>query len=248
LGALFPVLDWITRLKRWLMPSIALLIALSFLFAGHFLVGSDSPPPLVNSIGYWLDVDEGEANWVAFSNEFDERQTNLLVDPVRRPYTELFLEAPDNIVLTSAAPLLDFDGPRLEVLSDEWASDRRVVEVRITTSMHDRIYIIIPKDSPVLAFTMPFNGRTELAPINDYEWVLRFDGMPVEGIEISLEFSNTGPIQILLVEEKTGLPSFPSLSTQPEPGTMKSPGEFYQGIPTDFTAINRNYLIQGFNE
>jgi hypothetical protein len=68
--------------------------------------------------------------------------------------------------------------------------------------------------------------------------------MPAEGVEMTFEFSDSGPIQMLLVEEKTGLPSFPGLSTQPEPGTIKSPGEFYQGIPTDFTAINRNYSLQ----
>jgi hypothetical protein len=74
------------------------------LVAGHFLVGKESPPPPVNSIGYWLDPESGEAQWVAFigggrvdarSNtrveaafpqEMDERQLRLMVDPVRRPW------------------------------------------------------------------------------------------------------------------------------------------------------------------
>ena len=221
-----------------------MLVTLGLLLAGHFLVGKESPPPLVNPIGYWLDVDEGKAYWVAFSDILDERQANLLIDPVQRSYTELLSKAPQYSVLTSAAPLLELEGPRLEVLEDKWVSDRRVVKARVTTSMHDRVYIIIPKESPLLAITVPNNEKTELPPVADREWVLRFDGMPVEGIEISFEFSESGPIQFLLVEEKTGLPSFPGLSTQPEPGTMKSPGEFYQGIPTDFTAINRNYFIK----
>jgi hypothetical protein len=110
--------------------------------------------------------------------------------------------------------------------------------------MHDRVYIIVPKEFPVLAFTLPNNERVEVPRIDGNEWVLRFDGMPAEGVEMTFEFSDSGPIQMLLVEEKTGLPSFPGLSTQPEPGTIKSPGEFYQGIPTDFTAINRNYSLQ----
>jgi hypothetical protein len=44
-----------------------------------------------------------------------------------------------------------------------------------------------------------------------------------------------GPVDILHVEEKTGLPAFVGLARQPQPGTMPSPGEFYQGAPTDFT-------------
>jgi len=129
IGSLTPILDWIMEPKRWLLPVAAALIALGFLAAGHFLVGRDSPPPLVNSIGYWFDADDDEASWVAFvggsrtdartltqtevafPEEMDERQTALLVDPVRRPYTDLFPEAPSFSVLTSAAPVLEVDGP-----------------------------------------------------------------------------------------------------------------------------------------
>jgi hypothetical protein len=243
LGALMPILDWIMDTKRWVLPTAAVLVGVGFLLAGHFLVGKDSPPPLVNPVGYWLDVDGGEAFWVAFSDELDERQSNLLVAPTRRSYTELLSEAPRYSVLTSAAPLIDFEGLRLEVLMDEWDDDLRMVKARIYASMHDRVYIIVPEEFPVLAFTLPYDGRTELPPINGYEWVFRFDGMPVEGIEITFEFTTGEPIQFLLVEEKTGLPSFPGLSTQPDPGTMKSPGEFYQGIPTDFTALYRDIVI-----
>jgi hypothetical protein len=219
-------------------------VALGFLLAGHFLVAKDSPPPLVNPIGYWLNVDEGKAYWVTFSDELDQRQAHLLVNPVRHPYTDLLSAAPQFSVLTSLAPVMDQDGPRLEILSDGWVGDKRVVNSLVTTSMHDRVYIIVPKEFPVLAFTLPNNERVELPRIDGNEWVLRFDGMPAEGVEMTFEFSDSGPIQMLLVEEKTGLPSFPGLSTQPEPGTIKSPGEFYQGIPTDFTAINRNYSLQ----
>jgi len=247
LGALIPTLDWIVDSKRWVLPTAAVLVGVGFLLAGHFLVGKDSPPPLVNPVGYWMDADEGKAYWIAFSDELDERQSNLLVAPTRRSYTELLSEAPHYSVLTSAAPLLDFEGPRFEVLMDEWDDSLRMVKARIYASMHDRVYIIVPEEFPVRAFTLPYDGRTELPPINGYEWVFRFDGMPEEGIEITFEFTIGEPIQFLLVEEKTGLPSFPGLSTQPEPGTMKSPGEFYQGIPTDFTALYRDIVISENN-
>jgi hypothetical protein len=64
-----------------------------------------------------------------------------------------------------------------------------------------------------------------------------------EAVEIIFELNSFDQFEILLVEEKTGLPSFPGFSTQPKPGTMRSPGEFYQGDATDFTAINRDYVI-----
>lgn len=253
-AAIMPALDWITGPSRWPLPAAALLAGLGFLLAGHFLVGKNSPPPLVNSIGYWLDADGNQAHWVAFiggyrtdartttniqvafPKEMDERQMQILANPVRQPYTDVFPEAPEFSVLTSDAPLLEMDGPSLEVISDEWVKDHRVVTTRFMASMHDRLYIIIQNDS-ILGMTLPNNDRTEAAHSN--EWWLRLDGMPVEGVEIRFEFSDSHPIRFLLVEEKTGLPSFPGLVTQPEPGTMRSPGEFLQGDATDFTAVYR---------
>lgn len=237
LAAMLPALDWINSLKRWLLPASASLIALAFLLTGHFLVGKETPPPMVNPIGYWLDANDGEAYWVAWSDFFkvpDARQSDLMADPVSKPYTELFPAAPQYSITTSEAPLLELNGPRLEVHKNEWVVDRRAVTIRFTTSMHDRLYIFIPNAS-LLAITFPNNVRAELG--GSSEWKLRFDGMPVEGMEIRFEFSTSGPIQFLLLEEKTGLPSFPGLVTQPEPGTMRNPGGYDNA--QDFTAIYR---------
>ena len=104
------------------------------------------------------------------------------------------------------------------------------------------------KENPLHAISVPNNERIELPPVDNQEWMLRFDGTPTEGIEIVLEFSNPGSVQCLVVEEKTGLPVFPGLSTQPEPGTMPSPGEFHQGVPADFTAIYRRYELAALTD
>jgi len=262
LGSMMPALDWITSWKRWPLPAAALLVALAFMLAGHLLVGRESPPPLVNPIGYWLDANTEEACWITFTGgyrvdshttrdhlvavpeELDERQSRLLVNPTPRLYTDVFEQAPPYSVQTSEAPMLDLAGPELELVDDAWLGDRRLTRVRVTASMHDRLYVIIPDEVSVLALTIPHNERAEMAP-HDTEFVLRFDGMPVEGFEVVFETDASGQIRFLLVEERTGLPSFPGLSTQTQPGTMRSPGEFYQGIPTDFTAIYRAFEVPG---
>jgi hypothetical protein len=108
--------------------------------------------------------------------------------------------------------------------------------------MNDRIYLIISDGAPLRSITLPGNGRTELPQV-DEEWVLRFDGMPVEGIEIGLESRSSEPFQVVIVEEKTGLPPFAGLDLEPVPGTMPSPGEYDQGIPADFTAMYRSFVV-----
>jgi hypothetical protein len=255
-GSMIPALDWITAPRRWPMPVAAFLTALAILIAGHFLVGRNSPPAWVNSIGYWMNADDDQAYWVAFiggtridsrattsyemsfPEEMDARQLRVMVDPVRRPYTDLFPAAPSFSVLTSDAPRLAVDGPRLELLDDRWVADRRIVTARITTSTFARLYILLPEGSALLAITVPNNERMELPPVED-GWGLRFDGLYPQGVEVGFEFSGPGAIPILLVEEMTGLPSFPGLSLQPVPGTMQGPGEFGQGVPADFSAIYR---------
>lgn len=262
LVAMLPALDLTTSPKRWVFPMATTLVSLSILVGGHFVVGKDSPPPLVNSIGYWLDVEDQQAYWIAFMGgqrvdartsaryevafpaEMDERQHQLLLNPIRRDYRELFPKAPDFSVLTSEAPMLAQEGPSLEIISDKWINNQRVLKIRFEAGMRDRLYIVIPEAS-LEAIRVLNNDRSVLA--ESTEWWLRFDGMPSEGVEILFKFSNPQAIQFLLVEEKTGLASFPGLSTQPEPGTMRSPGEFLQGDETDFTAIYRRFEVPAFS-
>ena len=71
---------------------------------------------------------------------------------------------------TSEAPLLTLDGPRLEVLADNWVDDRRSVIIQFTTSLHDVLHIFIPNSS-LLAITFPNGERTETGV--GREWMLR---------------------------------------------------------------------------
>jgi hypothetical protein len=244
IGSMIPVMDWITTPNRWILSLAALFVGIGFLVAGHFLVGKETSPQLVNPVGYWLDANENEAYWIGFSEELDERQRELLVDPIHQSYTKIFPEAPNYPVLVSQAPLLAQQGPLLQVVEDTLIGGQRSVHVKITISMKDRFYMIIPGDAPVLSITIPNNGKTEL-PLCKDEFVLRFDGTPAEGLELGFDLERTGTFQVLVVEERTGLPSFPGLATQAQAGTMRTPGEFYQGIPTDFTAIYRAFTVSG---
>ncbi len=258
-----PSLDWIASASRWVLPAAGFVVGLALMGVGHLVVGENSPPPMVNSIGYWLDAESQEGLWlafiggeridarsnaryeVAFPQEMDERQVRLMVDPVRRDYADLFEEAPPFSVLTSAAPRLSLAGPRLEVIADTWEMNRRLVRVRLMTSMHDRVYVVIPDGQSMLAVTLPGNERTEL-PKARASWSFRLDGMPLEGINILLEVETRAAVRVLLLEEKTGLPIFPEISTATVPGTMPSPGEYEQGIPADFTASYRAFTVQEF--
>jgi hypothetical protein len=139
---------------------------------------------------------------------------------------------------------LDLSGPHLDVVDDAWENGRRKLHLQITSSMNDRLYVMIPKEVRVLSLTLPPNERKALTP-SDSGFVLRFDGMPIDGFKMEIEVDTSGELPILLVEERAGLPSFPGMQTQPLPGTMRTPGDIYQTIPTDFTAIKSNFMVPG---
>lgn len=248
IGSIIPVLDRIASPHRWLFPVAAALVAAGFILSGHFLAGQGSPPALVHPVGYWLDANSGSAFWLGFSDDLDERQTHLLLNPTSRSYTDLLEAAPTLQILTSAAPTLGQDGPRLEVIADDWVAGNRMLEVKITTSLYERIILMIPMDAQLKEISLPNGEHIELPVVMDTGWWLRFEGVPVEGFSITLVFSGEGAFQLQLIEEMTGLPSFPGIQSQPEPGTMKSPGVFTQVIPTDFTVIKREYTIWPVND
>jgi hypothetical protein len=108
--------------------------------------------------------------------------------------------------------------------------------------MHNRLYLIFPQGAQLRALSLPGSGRRAL-PDCEGTRVLRLDGVPAGPLDMTLELDAAGPLSVVLVETRTGLPAFSGIATAPEPGTMRSPGDLYQGIPTDFTAVARTHTI-----
>ena len=77
---------------------------------------------------------------------------------------------------------------------------------------------------------------------------IEFRVLPREGFELELEIGSRAALPLYLVEERTGLPAFPGLDLETQPGTMLSPGEFAQGVPGDFTAIYRDFELAAVGE
>lgn len=120
--------------------------------------------------------------------------------------------------------------------------DRRLLAVRLMTSLRDRLCIVVRDGQVLWAVTLPGNERTEL-PETRAGWSLRLGGMPPEGIDVVFELRTQAAVRVLLLEEKTGVPTFPGVDTETAPGTMPSPGENDQGIPVDLTAICRAFAV-----
>ena len=64
---------------------------------------------------------------------------------------------------------------------------------------------------------------------------MRFDALP-GGLDLELDVPSNEPVNILLIDVGTDLPSFPGIMTQPS-GLMLGPPDCSMSVPTDFTAV-----------
>ena len=246
LGAMIPLMELHQFQKRWIMPVVFLIIGISFLTAGHLLAYSEETIQYANQVGYWLDGDSGEANWVTFPGELDARQIPLFEESSMVPYSEIHpLGNESKTVLASPAPVAPLQAPELFVKEDRHRDDRRILLVRITSSLQERLEVHL-KPEPERLTIYGEEGKEGLPKtfslIDDGGWAyVRFDALS-GGLDLKLDMPSNEPVSILLIDVSTGLPYFPGIVTQPS-GLMIGPPDCSMSIPTDFTAVHKSVIL-----
>lgn len=248
LGAMIPLLELYQFQKRWAMPVIFLTIAVSFLIAGHFLAYSEDTIQYASHVGYWLDGDSGEANWVTQPGQFDARQISLFEESSMVPYSEIHpLGNKSKTVLTSPAPVAPLQAPGLFVKEDRHQDEKRIILLHINSFQRERLEVHLNPEPEMLTI----NGTKEkeelpktFSLIHDGGWAyVRFDAPP-DSLDLELVVPSNEPVNILLIDVSTGLPSFPGIATQPS-GFILGPPDCSMSIPTDFTAVHKSFFLPG---
>lgn len=246
LGAMIPFMELHQFQKRWVIPAIFLTIGVGFLTAGHFLAYSDETIQYVNHVGYWLDGDSGEANWVTSPGELDQRQIPLFEGSSTVPYSEIHpLGNESKTVLKSPAPVAPLQAPGLFVKEDRYQDGTRTLLVHITSFQQERLEVHL-KPEPERLTIHGKNGEEGLPKtfslIDDGGWAyVRFDALS-GGLDLELDVPSNEAVNILLIDVSTDLPSFPGIVTQPS-GLMIGPPDCSMSIPTDFAAVHKSALL-----
>ena len=250
LGAMIPLMELHQFQKRWVIPVIFLTIGISFLIAGHFFAYSEDTIKYANQVGYWLDGDSGEANWVTTPGKLDDRQIPLFEGSPIVPYSEIHpLGNKSKIVLMSPAPVAPLQSPGLFVKEDKHQDGKRILLIHITSSQKERLEIHL-KPEPERLTIYDENGKEGLPKtfslIDDGGWAyLRFDALS-SGLDMELEVPSNESVNILLIDVSTNLPSFPGIVTQSS-GYMIGPPDCSMSIPTDFTAVHKSVILSWEN-
>jgi hypothetical protein len=246
LGAIIPIMELRQFQKRWVFPIIFLTIGVGFITAGHVLAYSEETIQYANHVGYWLDGDSGEANWVTYPGELDQRQIPLFEGSSMVPYSEIHpLGNESKTVLTSPAPVAPLQAPGLFVKEDRHQDGKRTLLVHIISFQQERLEVHL-KPEPEKLTIYSEKGQEGLPKtfslIDDGGWAyLRFDALP-GGLDLELDVPSNEPVNILLIDVSTGLPSFAGIVTQPS-GLMLGPPDCSMSVPTDFTAVHKSAIL-----
>lgn len=112
--------------------------------------------------------------------------------------------------LTSQAPVAQLSPPDMQVLEDTTTDGIRRLRMRIT-SVRQAPVLLIRADSPIEILAVSIAGKTvglERTPLSlstDDPWLLRYFGLPKEGLDISLDIRSSGSIKLRAIDQSYGL-------------------------------------------
>lgn len=246
LGAMIPFMELYQFHKRWITPIVFLIIGFSFLIAGHFLAYSQETIKYANHVGYWLDGDSKKANWVTTPGKLDQRQKKLFQASSMVAYSEIHpLGNESKTVLASPAPVAPMQAPVLFVRDDRYQDNKRILSIHINSPQNERLEVYLkPEPERLVIHEESEKGKSPktYSLVDDGGWAyVRFDALQ-NGLNLELHVSSKEPVNILLIDISTGLPSFPDIVTQPS-GLMIGPPDCSMSIPTDFTAIYKSVTL-----
>jgi hypothetical protein len=131
------------------------------------------------------------------------------------------------------------------VKEDRHQDGKRTLLVHIISFQQERLEVHL-KPEPEKLTIYSEKGQEGLPKtfslIDDGGWAyLRFDALP-GGLDLELDVPSNEPVNILLIDVSTGLPSFAGIVTQPS-GLMLGPPDCSMSVPTDFTAVHKSAIL-----
>jgi len=223
LGLLTPQLDLLTRTRKWWLPGGALLISLGFLIAGSLTAGFDAEHPQPTTMAYILNADSGQATWFSPGSQMDTWTTQFYgLQPERGTVGELFPidRSYQYPILQGEALTVALDAPEVEILDDQTSNGVRTLQLRLRS----------PRQAPVIDLDVEprtavraaiINGQQTIIPESDENlWNMEYLGVPLEGIEITLEVESSQSLILQVFDISMELPDIPGMTFPPRPENM----------------------------
>ena len=230
------------RGRSWIVVAAALVSAGSLIRA-ETTAGFNETRKRPNSLAQIIDADSLRAWWVSFDRTVDPWTANALgAHPTRRTFNEYRLGRGPLLAAAVAGPVIVPPSP-VQVLENLVVADGHRVHIRVVQPGTGE-FMGLHADSAATVTRMTINGRA-LPDGSDDRYrpqyhmgtsgtLLRFYGVPEEGVDLWFTIRASGPITIRVVTGAAGLPTTPSGPLPPRPAEMMSK----PFVPTDMTMVS----------
>ena len=245
LGAMQHLLAVIATRKRWLEPSILILVMGACIAAGVTSKGSSPKYSRPDSIVYACNKDSGSAEWITFENKTDRWTRQFFGAKKDTTPISWFFPAVSDRFLTSRAPVVSLPDPVVRVLEDTRTDTVRTLKLRIG-STQEVIEQSVVADSDDIVYEARVNGK----PFVDIEryvpqirryvqrrtkpWLLDYFG---QDCELELKIPRRLPLHLRVIQRFPGIPQQAMNGLSPRPD-WTIPRPFY---PTDLSIVAKKF-------
>jgi hypothetical protein len=231
LGLLALPLALVSRSLGGVFPAILAVAGTAALGTALQTGGFDAGRRKANSIHYIADLDGGTARWYSLDPEPDEWTRHFLGDEPERLAVPAWAAAQfpgaDGAVWLQSAPVLDSQGPRAELLSEETAGEGRRLRLRISAPPGSYSTVVRFPEGPEITSLLIDGQEARSSPPWDSRLLqLVYFAMPGDGIELEIVTAGPGSLRLAMRANILGLPPMADGSAAPpRPDHMMPAGQ-----------------------
>jgi hypothetical protein len=243
LGLLIPQLHLLTRRKSWLLPYVLVSVGAIFIGIGVAASGFNREQPKQNDVFYGMDADTGVAVWASTDPRPDAWSAQFFGRTPGRGTLEAYFPGLQRPFMKQDAPATNAPAPEVKVLEDTSRDGVRTLRLKIVSPRQAPL-VSVYADAQADVQRVAINGRQlaaapQTGAARPEPWVLRYYGLPGEGIEVMLEVKSSAPLKLRVVDQSYGLPAVGG-----SPAAARPEGMMPATLPySDSTLVSKSFSL-----
>ncbi len=244
LSLLVPQLLRATSSRRWALSAVAALCGLALIIIAGVVPVIDGQHPKTDSVFYALNADTGKAVWATADGAVDEWTEQFFPEGAETGSLSEYIPSTYDGFIKNQAPALPLEPAKVELLSDNSKDGLRQLRLKIS-SVRPGVTVALQPGSKAWVLSTLVNGKRvesgdARAPRQARRpWSLQYWAPPAEGIDLTLEFEASQPLELRVIEQSYGLPQEAARAFKPRPEhTMPKPFGY-----SDVTLVTKSYTF-----
>ena len=263
LALMLPMIEFVARANKWVVPAIALVVGIIFVVQGHRTTHYTKNHPKPTDVFYAVNADNNTAVW-ASANPRDEWTSQFFPEGAENSPIPDYVSFPRGF-LHSSAPAVDLAPPVISPVSDLTENGVRRISINIRSQRQVPIISFsIESDTEITGAKIngkhtamssgpsmpqmqapgpsfgPMGQGGQMGQMQRPRWGFSYYAPPEQGIDLVLETKSHEPIRARVVEQSYGLPEELVKSFTPRPDYMM-PAPYPYSLHSDSTLLNKRF-------